>query len=161
MKITVERLRNLLAYDAVTGEFRWLVDRQRARRGELAGTICPMYGYRLVGIDYRHYRANRLAFLYMTGEWPSGQVDHIDRDRANDAWANLRPASTKQNQENRSVSPQSKSGVAGVSWQPKRQKWMAHITHHGKTKNLGRFSNVADAIAVRKAAERTLFTHAT
>jgi len=158
--LTVERLRELLHYDRETGVFTWRVDRQRARKGDVAGTICPMYGYRLIGIDYKHYRANRLAWLYVTGIWPEHLVDHKDRNRANDAWLNLRQASVKQNNENRAVGGSSLSGRPGVSWQPARNRWCAHITNNGVTKNLGRFKTLEEAIEARAAAESLLFTHA-
>lgn len=159
MELTLARLKELLHYDPETGEFRWLVDRQRARKGEIAGTICPVHGYRYIGIDYDRHRANRLAWLYVTGEWPQDQIDHIDNDRSNDAWANLRPATTKQNQENRAVSAASLSGVKGVLWQPDRRRWIAQITHKGKSRNLGRFRQMEDAISARRKAEAELFTH--
>lgn len=160
MEITASVVRELLNYDPKTGIFRWKVDRQRARAGETAGCICPMYGYTLIGLNYRHYRASRLAWLYMTGSWPGCLIDHIDRDRSNDAWSNLRQATFKQNNENRQLSSKSLSGVKGVAWQPSRKKWMAHITHNGKTINLGRYPDINAAIAARNQAEARYFTHA-
>ena len=154
--LTFERLKELLSYDPCTGEFRWLVDRQRARKGSIAGTICPVYGYRLIGIDYKHYRANRLAFLFMTGVWPKETVDHIDRVRTNDAWSNLRDVSFEVNSRNRSVSPKSRSGVNGVNWQEDRQRWFAHVSIGGKSKALGRFKKLEDAIAARRSAEEAI-----
>jgi hypothetical protein len=118
-----------------------------------------MYGYRLIGIDYGRYRGSRLAWLYITGEWPDGQVDHIDRIRTNDSWDNLRLATAKQNQENRSVPSGSLSGIKGVLWQPDRRRWIAQITNNGKSHNLGRFTRLEDAIAARQKAESELFTH--
>lgn len=157
--IDLDRLKCLLRYEPDTGKFIWLVHRQRARLGRVAGTICPMYGYRMIGIDYKRYRASRLAWLYMMGEWPSELIDHRDRDRSNDKWENLRPATWKQNSENRSISPSSLSGRVGVNWQPSRNRWIAQIKHNGVSRNLGRFVQLEDAIAARVKAESYCFTH--
>lgn len=157
--VTRERVIELLSYDPATGEIRWRVDRQRARKGEIAGIVCPTHGYRIIGIDYGRYRASRLAWLIMTGEFPENVLDHVDRCRTNDSWANLRQATVKQNAENKGISDKNTSGVRGVSWIASRKKWAAHITHAGKAYNLGRYATKEDAISARKAAEKVMFTH--
>jgi hypothetical protein len=48
--------------------------------------------YRYITIDGECYRADHLAWLYMTGTWPPGEIEHIDGDNSNDRWANLRLA---------------------------------------------------------------------
>jgi HNH endonuclease len=99
-ELTAERLRELLSYDPTTGQWTWLVTRgSTAPAGSIAGTIYSN-GYRYITIDYRRYFSSRLAFLYMTGEWPQHEVDHIDRCSSNDKWDNLRPATRSENNAN-------------------------------------------------------------
>jgi HNH endonuclease len=96
--LTQERLRSLLDYDPATGAFTWLVDRRGrfARKGARAGTINGN-GYRQISIDCVIYPCARLAVLWMTGRWPKRLVDHHNRDKIDDRWDNLRPATYSQN----------------------------------------------------------------
>ncbi|MGY4351551.1 hypothetical protein ACVWXM_008044 [Bradyrhizobium sp. GM7.3] len=93
--ITAERLRQLLAYDPATGIFTWLVDRKgrggMVPAGSVAGTI-DANGYRVVTIDNRKYPAARLAWFYVTRQWPKFNVDRLDGDLTNDRFPNLRPS---------------------------------------------------------------------
>lgn len=155
--LTQERLRELLHYDPETGVFTNLVSRCRAREGQVVGTWSAK-GYLACEIDGRSYRMNRLAWLYVTGERPLHpyQVDHVDLNKSNNAWCNLRLVTNKQNTENRGPT-KTESGVAGVT--RRGNKWRARIRHHNKLIALGHYENIADAIHVRQAAERLLFTH--
>ncbi|WP_210531178.1 HNH endonuclease, partial [Pantoea ananatis] len=88
----------------------------------------------------------------MTGEWPSSCVDHIDHQRDNDAWVNLRTATFSQNMHNRSMNRNNISGVKGVCWHKRYGKWYAQIMRAGKTYSIGLFDNLEDAkIAVETA----------
>lgn len=93
--ITAECLRQLLAYDLATGIFTWLEDRKGrggvVRAGTVAGTF-DAHGYRVITIDNRKYPASRLAWFYVTGVWPSFNLDRVDNDLTNDRFANLRPS---------------------------------------------------------------------
>lgn len=83
--VSADRLRSLLHYDPETGLFTRNVSRQGFHADTEAGTFHKQSGYILVGVDRKHYRAHRLAWLYMMGEWPS-EVDHINGDRADNRW---------------------------------------------------------------------------
>lgn len=155
--LTLERLKHLLHYDPLTGVFTNIAPRKKIRVGERSGT--SESGRWVITIDRRHYPAARLAWFYMTGEWPPAQVDHKDRNPANDVWTNLRLATNKQNQENRSLDRRNKSGIKGVHWQSRIQRWIAQIRHDGKTLHLGCFAQLADAASARADAESRLFTH--
>ncbi len=158
--LNVARVRELLHYEPSTGVFTWRSDRSRtAKAGDVAGGLNKK-GRRMIGVDGKDRSASRLAWLYMTGEWPEHQVDHEDRNKLNDAWGNLRPATNKQNCENRGLRSDNKSGVAGVWFDNSRKKkWRAKIGHKNKQIHLGGFPDLASAIAAKAAAERALFIH--
>jgi hypothetical protein len=138
--ITAERLRELLHYEPETGIFVWLVKpSRRVRAGAVAG--CIYCGYRRIKVGPRLYPAHRLAFLWMTGEWPKAEIDHINMDRADNRWRNLREASHSQNQVNRSLQSTNTSGFKGVSWHSRTHKWTSRIQINGKRKNLGCFDS--------------------
>lgn len=145
-------LLSLLDYDPSTGDFRWVCDKGRAKKGDIAGSINN--GYRLIKIGQRKWQAHRLAFLIMEGQLPPHQVDHINKVRSDNRWANLRHATHKQNHENRTVHE-----MRGVRFEPDRGKWLVRIKHHGITRNLGRYASLDEAILARRKAEKELFTH--
>jgi hypothetical protein len=141
--ISAERLRELLNYDPETGAFTWRAPRRGHRAGGIAGHLNEK-GYVRISVDGRRYAAHRLAWLYMTGEWPEDQIDHKDLSRANNRWENLRPATNAQNQMN-STAKIGTSGRKGVYWYA--GKWQARIWVNGKAINLGRFEDKEKAAA--------------
>lgn len=129
-KLTAERARELFSYDPETGELRWKPNLfgcgKRRHRGEVAGT--SKNGYREIGIDGERHYAHRVAFLIMTGFWPSHQIDHESTEKFDMRWENLRDATPSQNRSNQKRRRSNTSGFKGVS---KHQdgKWVAKITH--------------------------------
>lgn len=119
--LTVDALKALLEYSPATGDFVWLVGR---RAGKKAGHF-DRDGYRRIHIQGRIYGAARLAWFYMTGAMPSSQIDHINRDVADDRWENLRQATPFQQSGNRRVRSNSKTGVKGVRYQ--KGKYYSYI----------------------------------
>ena len=98
--------------------------------------------------------AHRVAFYLMEGRWPE-QIDHINGDRKDNRWANLREVTNRENALNSKKRSDNTSGVTGVYWAKHRQKWQVRIgTPENRCKHLGYFTNKDEAIAVRKAAER-------
>lgn len=156
--LTAERLREVLHYDPTTGLFTWRIARKKCTVGAIAGSSQPGR-YVTIKIDYVRHYAHRLAWLYMIGSWPDHQVDHRNRDKADNRWRNLRAATQKQNNENMKVSPLSLSGVTGVRWHRRDKLWVARITHHRKKMTLGYFKSIEEAAACRREAEIRLFTH--
>lgn len=139
--LTQERLQALLHYEPATGAFTWRAWRPNGVKvGDEAGAINKFSGYRLIKLDGRGFHASRLAWLYMTGAWPVARIDHEDLNKANNAWANLRPATMAQNAHNRAVTKNNTSGFKGVSFCGARNSWQANIRVEGRLHHLGRFS---------------------
>ena len=155
-RITAERLRELLHYDPETGIWTWRAksdDNSRAEVGDRAGSINNK-GYWRLKINGEVYSAHRLAWLYMTGEWPSGFLDHKDMDRANCKWDNLRLATHGQNNANRKIPSNNTSGVKGVSYIARRKEFVAYISVDGKRTQIGYFRTIEDAKSARLSAQR-------
>lgn len=154
--LTAQRLRELLHYDPDTGVFT----RRTTKGGNRAGTPAgfPVKGYIHVGVSGATYLAHRLAFLHVTGEWPTHEIDHINRDSKDNRWANLRPANRAENMQNQGVARDSKTGVKGVTWHTAGKKWCANIRHQGKLHYLGLFDDVAGAAAAYAAAAAAYHT---
>lgn len=153
--LTADAARSLLSYDPETGYFRW---RKKVHfkygPGASAGHVLTN-GYIGVGIQGKKYLAHRLAWLYMTGEWPAGVVDHINGMKTDNRFANLRVGDQQLNLQNmRSAMRGSKSGLLGAS--KKRNKWLARISVGGKLVRLGLFESAEEAHAAYLDAKRRL-----
>lgn len=136
--LSAQRLRQVLHYDPLTGEFMHLRKHLRDKQPG-CGHRCTD-GYTYLGVDNAHVLAHRAAWLYMTGAWPIDQVDHIDGDKANNRFLNLRDASRETNAQNlHRPRADNKSGFLGVHLHP-AGKWVAMIRIAGKKKNLGYFT---------------------
>lgn len=138
--LTYARLREVLNYDPVTGCFTWLVNRRGgARAGCRAGYAHPEDHRVAIGVDGRLYRAYRLAWFYMTGEWPpvGYEVEHKDTNSLNDSWDNLRLATRSQNAANARRRAKNTTGFKGVTYDPRRKKYAGQIGYGRKTYFLG------------------------
>lgn len=152
--ITHEHLKHLLQYEPSTGVFTWInCGSRRKLNGTIAGTA-DSKGYRCIHIEGRNYRAHRLAWLYMTGGWPRNQIDHVNRDRADNRWVNLREVTNQENMRNANKPRHNTSGVVGVNWHKRDERWRASIKVDGRSIHLGNFTSKERAIAARKSAER-------
>lgn len=154
--VTAERLREVIHYDPSAGIFTWRVaTTNRNKIGARAG--CQKDTYNKICIDYESRREHVWAWLYMTGEYPSSEVDHKDTDKKNNKWGNLRLATTTQNRQNSGVRADSTSGYKGVSFVADIQKWRAYINLRGRQKHLGCYSSPEEAAVVYNAAAREHF----
>lgn len=159
MTVTQERLKELLHYDPETGVFiRRTSVNNCYKAGEIAGSVNTL-GYIVLGVDRRFYKAHRLAWLYMTGDWPASQVDHINRVKNDNRWVNLRAATNAQNMQNKAKRSDNTSGFVGVVWVPRLNKWAARITVGGRTIQLGCFDSPFAAHDARVAAAAIHHTH--
>ena len=155
--LTAERLREVLNYDPETGVFTWAKSRPHCRVGSVAGCLCKNIGYVKLRVDGHLWLAHRLAFLYMTGDWPSHEVDHINGARSDNRWANLRDVVSRVNKENmRSAYSNSQSGVIGVTWFRPAKLWRAAIQVDKKPHHLGYRKTAEEAAQLYLEAKRKL-----
>lgn len=149
-------------YDAGTGIFTWLITSGSAVSGKEAGYLANLSSrkecnYRVIGFGGKNYLAHRLAFLFMTGEFPAHHIDHMNHDGSDNRWANLREVSSTDNNRNMHMRADNKLGICGVKKEGNR--WVAVIGKNRKQITLGRFDNIFDAACARKSAEKLLGYH--
>lgn len=154
--ITQARLKELLEYDPDTGVFTRRVSSGNATAGSVAGRSLPS-GHIQIGLDGRRYYAHRLAWLYVYGNWPSAEIDHVNRSPADNRLSNLREATRHENGAKRSIFNNNTSGVKGVYWEAAYGKWHARIRVNGELRSLGRFVSLDEAAAAYAAAARQCF----
>ena len=150
-KLTHARLRQILNYDPETGVFNWKINNNVVHVGMRAGHI-NIYGYRVIAIDRAPPRkASRLAWFYMTGRWPKGLIDHINRNCSDDRFCNI-PEPLEQNGHNR-VFTKNKTGVQNVSFRHGRYRVISRVG--GIERCIGNFSTLTEAKVARdKAADK-------
>jgi hypothetical protein len=154
--LTHAYLRKILHYSVITGDFYYLKSTaRRIKIGDIAGSL-ENTGYKRVKINSEKHQSHRLAWFWVTGEWPEKEVDHKNGITDANQWLNLREATHSQNMCNRSINLNSTSGYKGVSWDNASQKWHARIGLNKKRKSLGYFDNIDDAYAERQKAEKAL-----
>jgi hypothetical protein len=166
--ITQEYLKECVTYNPGTGVFVWLnrplihfknIIAHRAFNSMYAGKEAGSdkadgrIVYRQIGIDGFRYLSHRLAWLLVYGELPKQSIDHIDGNGLNNTIDNLRDVSRQENHRNTRLPSNSTSGVIGVHWLKKNQRWLAHITVDKNCISLGCFSTLEEAAAARKISE--------
>ena len=152
--LTQRTLKEILFYNHKTGLFVWKIRpsfNSRRKEGEIAGCVKKDEGYRVIKFNGIAYLAHRLAWLYMTGEWPE-QIDHINHDRDDNKWRNLREATSLENNKNSSINKNNTSGFTGVYWSKLERKWKAQIKVNNKVIGLGTFVEKEKAILKRQIA---------
>ena len=165
-------LRQLLRYDPETGSLfyrtapEWLFRAgpklsaskrcskwNKRNAGKRAFNIAHPVGYRCGNLIGKRIYAHRIAWAVFHGEWPAYEVDHINGDRADNRICNLRSVTRAVNTRNRFMTSQNTSGYCGVAWRKDIGKWRASIGVNGKTKHIGVYDNLADALSARREAE--------
>ena len=148
----------LLSYDPQTGHFHHLTARggRSGGVGAIAGTRMST-GYIGIKLPDRLVLAHRLAWLWMTGKWPDREIDHINGDRADNRWSNLREATRSQQAQNGAMRSTNTSGRIGVFLDKSRQKWVADVTLYGKSVFRNRYDSFQEACVARESAERKAF----
>lgn len=170
----IPTLASFVSYCPLTGNFTWLERPKSAFKGENQASAdrwnsrfsgkCVQAtdfgsGYLKFVICGKRINAHRLAWALSYGVWPSGQIDHVDGDRTNNRLSNLRVVSPQGNSRNKKVYKSSRSGITGVAWHSKSNRWHARIGIEGKVLHLGVFPTIELAIVARQNAERTYGFH--
>lgn len=163
--LTPELVARLLRYDGATGKLYWLPrptelfksagDAKRWHSnfcGKEALTAINSEGYKIGVVHGRQCKAHRIAWVLAYGEWPAGEIDHLNGDRSDNRLVNLRDATRASNQRNAKMQSNNTSGVTGVYWWAERQRWRAEIKVDGKARHLGLFATKEEAAAARGAA---------
>lgn len=149
--LTLERLKEALWYDEESGRFFWNTKIKGIIIGSEAGSN-DAHGYGQIRLDGKVYKEHRLVWLYVTGRWPEGQIDHINHERRDNRFHNLREVDNAGNHTNRPMQRNNTTGVVGVSYCKRIDRYEAYITIDGKRKNLGHYKTLAQAREVREAA---------
>jgi hypothetical protein len=143
--VTAYRLRELLDYNQETGVFTQRLNRTGVKAGAIAGTNHCM-GYRTIRLEGRDYLAHRLAWLYMTGAWPTHQIDHINGVKDDNCFANLREATHAENNRNTGRRSDNTSGFKGVIFDRRNGgRWRAYIQKNGRMRHIGGFDTPEEA----------------
>ena len=143
MNLTQFELQRIWHYDSTTGIFTRLVSTARNTKIGDVADCCNSWGYIQFMVLGKRYLSHRLAFLYMTGKFPTNEVDHINRIRTDNRWCNLRDVTKSINEQNkRTLRIDNTSGYSGVDWLKTRGKWRVKIKVSSKIIYLGLFDDV-------------------
>lgn len=168
-------IKELIYYNHLTGVFTWL---KRDRSYFITDGSCKSWNtkyankkaghsqtgddgktYIVIRVMYKSYKAHRLAYLYMTGVWPD-ITDHKDGDGTNNKWDNISSGNLTDNARNNRLYSCNVSGVVGVGWNKRSEKWRSRISINRKLIQLGVFDDFFEAVCVRKSAENFHRFHA-
>lgn len=148
--ITQKFLQEQLNYCEKSGIFIWKISKGgKAKKGSIAGSF-DSKGYNQIKILGKLYLAHRLAWLYVYGEMPNSDIDHIDRNQKNNSIKNLRLCTHSENHQNINLRSSNKSGHCGVFQVKRNKKWIAYINLNKKRITLGTYDLKEDAIESRK-----------
>ena len=150
-------LRSLVSYEPETGVFRWRQDHKNLKwikAGDEVGKDARKGGYRCTSINKKQYYQHRLVWLYVHGEWPLHQVDHINGDKADNRLCNLRLATKNENAQNIKKLKNNSSGVVGA-YRHWSGRWYSSIMVNGKAKYLGSFGSAEEAGKAYSEAKKT------
>lgn len=153
-ELAYDRLHEVLNYDPTTGIFTWKIKTAKCTQiGAVAGCKEKRIGYTTIGVDKCIHRAHRLAWFYMTGKWPVKFIDHINGQKSDNRFENLREVFEDGNSQNiRKPNKRNKSGFMGVI--RFQNKWRASVTIQGKTRRIGDYNTPEEAHQAYLKAKR-------
>lgn len=141
--ITQNELKEILQYNENTGVFTWKQSpAKHIKIGDIAGSL-DANGYTYIRINKKLYKAHRLSWLYVYGEWPKNQIDHINGVKNDNRVINLRDVTNRENHQNKKEHREGK--LVGCNFHKKTQKWRAQIQINGRLKHLGYYNTELEA----------------
>lgn len=146
-EITDELITDLFSYR--DGKLYWNVNHCNAKIGTEAGYISPSDGYRYIKINGTQYLTHRIIFFMFNGYVPE-YIDHKNTVRGDNDISNLRECTASENQHNKALNKNNKSGIKGVYWHKQRQKWHARLWFKGEVVFSKLFSCLDEAEASLK-----------
>ena len=154
--MTQDELKKILSYNPETGLFHWKIKpSNRFKLGMQAGSLGT--GYVRIHTNGRTYGAHRLAWLYIYGEEPANNIDHINGNPLDNRIVNLRQATQMENTQNRRRPQKNNShGILGVTYDPKKKLWRARIGVDGIRKYIGKFKTQEQAAQAYLEAKRAM-----
>ena len=153
--LTQTRLKEVFDYDPLTGLFIRRLKQPGVKQGSVSGSLSNE-GYLVTSVDSKVYKCHRLAWLYMTGAWPAGQIDHINGNRSDNRFDNLRDVAKQQNVENQRKAQRSNKSTNALGTWKNGSGFAARISHGNSKIHLGTFKTLAEAQAAYLAAKRAL-----
>ena len=147
MEVTLSKLHEL--FDYKDGNLIWkIAASRRVKAGDIAGSINE-YGYIVIGVKGRVYRAHRLIYFYHNGHFPL-LIDHIDGNKTNNKIENLRSVTTYQNAMTKKISTRNSSGIKGVMWHKRDKKWVVQLKVNSKCHSFGYYEDkeLAELVAI-------------
>lgn len=144
-ELTQQRLIELVSYNPETGEFINKISRGNLIAGCNIGGIDNSNGYARICIDGKRYKAHRLAWLYVYGNFPKNFIDHVDGNKSNNKISNLRECSHAQNHQNRLKNSTNNCGFLGVHFSISTGKYRAQIQLDGENRHIGLFDSPEEA----------------
>ena len=147
---TQERLNELFTYSPVTGELWWKKPYNSMQRTDSPISNPNSFGYLRVSVDGHRYKVHRVIWKMVTGQEPPQELDHIDRNRSNNAWHNLRPIDRQGNCLNASHVLQARG-----YWKQSDGRFCVGITRGGERLYAGSTFSEAEAIEMAKGLRST------
>lgn len=98
-----------------------------------------------------------VALAFIPNPENKAQVDHIDNNPTNNNLTNLRWATSQENLRNSQIASNNTSGVKGVSWYNREQKWVSKIYINGVRFNLGYYNTIEEATIARQLKANEAF----
>lgn len=141
LNLTQNFLKTLIHYDPKTGHFTWILRLKRNFVDDKPLGLKNPKGYIIIRFMGEYYRAHRLAWFYMTGEWPKSQIDHDNNIKSDNRWLNLREADNQLNHYNLNKPKNNTSGAKGVR-KLKHGKFSARIKHNQKEIHIGTYDTL-------------------
>lgn len=153
-EITQKNLCSVFNYDRDTGELTHKHTTLSGMEGDSA-TFSHSRGYLSTVIGGKQYLAHRIIYMMLTGTWPD-HIDHINHNKQDNRWVNLRSVSQSDNNRNVPKSRNNSTGVTGVSLHKPTGRYRAYFSRNSVPTHLGLFDSIEEA---RLAREEALIAH--